>query len=157
MKKSELLHGQEQIEVLIPIPPHKNIKAEKIELDIVYEDELLAIINKPSGMVVHPAPGHYSGTLVNALMYHYQDLPDADDNLRPGIVHRLDKDTSGLIIIAKTPRTKSLLKKLFQRHEIEKIYLAFSMGNWKNPEGTINTNYGRNPNNRKKNGCLEKR
>ncbi|MBS3741706.1 MAG: RluA family pseudouridine synthase [Candidatus Cloacimonetes bacterium] len=156
IKKSELLHGNEHIEILIPVPPHKNITPEKIELDIVYEDRYLAIINKPAGMVVHPAPGHYSGTLVNALLYHYQNLPGSDDNLRPGIVHRLDKDTSGLIIIAKTPRAKSLLKQLFQRHEVEKIYLTFSLGWWNDSKGTINTNYGRNPNNRKKMSVLKK-
>lgn len=155
IKKSEQLHGNEHIEILIPVPPHKNIQPEKIKLDIVYEDEYLAIVNKSAGMVVHPAPGHYSGTLVNALLYHYKNLPDEGDNLRPGIVHRLDKDTTGLLIVAKTPRALSLLKQMFQKREIEKVYLTLSMGKWDKLEDTISTRYGRNPNHRKKMAVLK--
>lgn len=152
IKKSECIHGGETIEIQIPLSPQKNIKAEKIALDIIYEDKYLAIINKPSGMVVHPAPGNYTGTLVNGLLYHYDNLPNPSEkiNIRPGIVHRLDKDTSGLLIIAKTERALSLLTDMFKNREIDKIYLALTMNNFTTKEDTIKTFYGRNLHNRQK-------
>ncbi|MCK4359227.1 MAG: RluA family pseudouridine synthase [Candidatus Cloacimonetes bacterium] len=163
-KKSEILKGNEKIVVKIPIPEEKNIIPENIDLDIVYEDKDIAIINKPAGMVVHPAPGHYKGTLVNALIYHFSKLSNMNTSgecnvetgfitppkLRPGIVHRLDKNTSGLMIIAKNDYVHSLLKKMFENHKIQKIYLALTMGTLTEKESTIKTFYGRNPKNRQK-------
>lgn len=155
VKKSEQVHKDQLIHVKIPPPTKKDILPENIELSFVYEDEHLAIIDKPAGMVVHPAPGHYHGTLVNAIMYHMKHLSSPDDPLRPGIVHRLDKDTSGLIIVAKNDFVHVKLKELFANHEIQKIYIAFTMGNLTSPEGTISTLYGRNPLNSRKMAVLE--
>lgn len=163
-KRSEILNGNEEIIVKIPLPEEKNIVPEDIDLDIAYEDNDIAIINKPAGMVVHPAPGHYKGTLVNALIYHFGKLsnmntPEGYNNeahlitpikFRPGIVHRLDKDTSGLMIIAKNDYVHSLLKKLFENHKIQKVYIALTMGTLPEQEGTIKTFYGRNPKNKQK-------
>ena len=163
-KKSEILKGNEKIIIKIPYPEEKDVVPENIDLDIVYEDKDIAIINKPAGMVVHPAPGHYKGTLVNALIYHFNTLSKMNTSgkcnskkdlitsakLRPGIVHRLDKNTSGLMIIAKNDYIHSLLKKLFENHKIQKVYLAFTMGTLSEKEGTIKTFYGRNPKNRQK-------
>lgn len=163
-KKSEILNGNEEIIVKIPLPEEKNIVPENIDLDIAYEDNDIAIINKPAGMVVHPAPGHYKGTLVNALIYHFGKLSNMNTpggrnsktgfitppKFRPGIVHRLDKDTSGLMIIAKNDYVHSLLKKLFENHKIQKVYLALTMGTLSEKEGTIKTFYGRNPKNKQK-------
>ena len=154
-KKSEHVHTNQLIHVKIPPPTKKDILPENIELSFVYEDEHLAIIDKPPGMVVHPAPGHYHGTLVNALMYHLKQLSCSDDPLRPGIVHRLDKDTSGLIIVAKNDLVHVKLKELFAKHSIQKIYIAFTMGNLTNPEGTLRTFYGRNPLDSRKMAVLE--
>jgi 23S rRNA pseudouridine1911/1915/1917 synthase len=149
-KKSEILNGQEIIRIKIPIQEERKITPEKIDLDIVYQDRDIAIINKPAGMVVHPAPGHYKGTLVNALIYHFGKLSEENNPFRPGIVHRLDKDTSGLMIIAKNNYVHSLLKKMFENHKIQKTYLALTMETLSEKEGTIKTFYGRNPKNRQK-------
>ena len=142
VKKSENVHKNQLIHVKIPPPTQKDILPENIELPFVYEDEYLAIIDKPAGMVVHPAPGHYHGTLVNAIMYHLKQLSSPDDPLRPGIVHRLDKDTSGLIIVAKNDLVHTKLKELFLNHQIQKIYIAYTMGNLSASEGTIRTFLG---------------
>ena len=150
VKKSEPLFGNERIKIKIPHPIEKDIVPEKIDLDIIHEDDDIAIINKPPGMVVHPAPGHYSGTLANALIYHFGKLSEKTNPSRPGIVHRLDKDTSGLMIIAKNDYVHSLLKKMFENHEIKKIYLALTMGSLSEKSKTIKTYYGRNPKNRQK-------
>ncbi len=163
-KKSEILSGKEIIRIKIPTPEEKDIIPEKIDLDIVYQDKDIAIINKPAGMVVHPAPGHYHGTLVNALIFHFGKLSEKNNpwecnsethfitppKFRPGIVHRLDKDTSGLIIIAKNDYAHSLLKKMFEEHKIKKTYLALTMGSLSEKTKTIKTFYGRNPKNRQK-------
>jgi len=149
-RKSEILNGNEEIIVKIPLTEEKNIVPEDIDLDIAYEDNDIAIINKPAGMVVHPAPGHYKGTLVNALIYHFKKLSNLNTSFRQGIVHRLDKDTSGLMIIAKNDYVHSLLKKLFENHKIQKVYLALTMGTLSEQEGTIKTFYGRNPKNKQK-------
>lgn len=155
VKKSEILSGNEKIKIKIPYPVEKDIVPEKIALDIVHEDDDLAIINKPAGMVVHPAPGHYTGTLANALVYHFGQLSKMTNPLRPGIVHRLDKDTSGLLIIAKNDYVHSLLKKMFENHKIKKTYLAFTMGNLSEQSKTIKTHFGRNPKNRQKMAVLD--
>ena len=117
-----------------------NIEGEDIPLDIVYEDDYLLIINKPSGMVVHPAPGHYSGTLVNALIYRYNL---GTDNIRPGIVHRLDKDTSGLMLVAKEDKVLDKLSTMISKKEVERKYLAIVDGLIKHDTGEIDAPIGR--------------
>ena len=125
-----------------------NVEAEDIPLAIVYEDEDLLIINKESGMVVHPAPGHYTGTLVNALLYKYKNL--AGDKFRPGIVHRLDKDTSGLMIVAKNEEMLEKISKMISKKEVERKYLAIVDGLIKHDTGEIDAPIGRDRNNRQK-------
>jgi len=125
-----------------------NIEKENIPLDIVYEDEYLMVINKKSGMVVHPAVGNYSHTLVNALMY-YLNI-DAKNNIRPGIVHRLDKDTSGLMLVAKTEEALEKLSLMIKNKEVTRVYLALVWGIIKHEKGTIDAPIGRDINNRQK-------
>ncbi len=125
-----------------------NVDAEDIPIDIIYEDDDLLIINKKSGMVVHPAPGHYTGTLVNALLYKYKNL--AGDKFRPGIVHRLDKDTSGLMIVAKTSEMLEKISKMISKKEVERKYLAIVDGLIKHDTGEIDAPIGRDRNNRQK-------
>ena len=125
-----------------------NVEAEDIPLNIIYEDDDLLIINKESGMVVHPAPGHYTGTLVNALLYRYKNL--AGDKFRPGIVHRLDKDTSGLMIVAKTSEMLEKLSLMISKKEVERKYLAIVDGLIKHDTGEIDAPIGRDRNNRQK-------
>ena len=125
-----------------------NILPEDIPLDIVYEDDDLLIINKKSGMVVHPAPGHYTGTLVNALLYKYKNL--AGDKFRPGIVHRLDKDTSGLMIVAKTSEMLEKISLMISKKEVERKYLAIVDGLIKHDTGEIDAPIGRDRNDRQK-------
>lgn len=124
---------------------------ENIPLDIVYEDEHLLVVNKPRGMVVHPAPGNYSGTLVNALLYHCKDsLSGINGILRPGIVHRIDKDTSGLLIVAKTDVAHIGLAQQIKEHSFTREYNAVIVGHLKEQQGTVNAPIGRNPKDRKK-------
>lgn len=124
---------------------------ENIPLDIVFEDEHLLVVNKPRGMVVHPAPGNYSGTLVNALLYHCKDsLSGINGVLRPGIVHRIDKDTSGLLIVAKTDKAHLGLAEQIKEHSFTREYNAVVVGHLKDSEGTIIAPIGRNPKDRKK-------
>ena len=124
---------------------------ENIPLDIVYEDEHLLVVNKPRGMVVHPAPGNYSGTLVNALLYHCKDsLSGINGILRPGIVHRIDKDTSGLLIVAKTDKAHIGLAQQIKEHSFTREYNAVIVGHLKDLQGTVNAPIGRNPKDRKK-------
>lgn len=124
-----------------------NIVGENIPLDILYEDEYLLVINKKSGMVTHPAPGNYHGTLVNALIYKYNL---SNDNLRPGIVHRLDKDTSGLMVVAKNDKVHELLADMIKRHDIKRTYLALVEGTFNHETGTIDAPIGRDDKNREK-------
>ena len=124
---------------------------ENIPLDIVYEDDDLLVVNKPRGMVVHPAPGNYSGTLVNALLYHCKDsLSGINGILRPGIVHRIDKDTSGLLIVAKNDRAHIGLAEQIKEHSFTREYNAVIVGHLKDDNGTVNAPIGRNPKDRKK-------
>ncbi|MGB5667717.1 MAG: RluA family pseudouridine synthase, partial [Maribacter sp.] len=120
---------------------------EDIPLDIVYEDEVLLVVNKPAGMVVHPGHGNYSGTLINALLFHIKDLP-ANSNNRPGLVHRIDKDTSGLLVIAKTEAAMTHLAKQFFDKTSEREYVALAWGNIEDDSGTITGHIARNPKNR---------
>ncbi|HHV71513.1 MAG TPA: RluA family pseudouridine synthase [Clostridia bacterium] len=139
--------------ITLSIPPAKEytaIKPESIPLDILYEDEDLLVINKPQGMVVHPAHGHYSGTLVNALLYHCSDLSGINGVMRPGIVHRLDKDTSGLMLVAKNDYAHLALAEQIKNREVKRKYLAIVFGNVKEDEFTIDAPIGRHPVDRKK-------
>lgn len=124
-------------------------KAEDIALDIVYEDDDFAVINKPQGMVVHPAPGAYNHTLVNALLFHFDSLSKGSENIRPGIVHRIDKDTSGLLVVAKNDTAHASLAKQIAEHTCFRHYLALLEGVIKEDEGTIDTFIGRSENDRK--------
>lgn len=126
------------------------VKPENIPLDIYYEDEYIMVVNKPSGMVVHPAPGNYSHTLVNALMYHTKQLSDVNGEFRPGIVHRIDKDTSGLLLISKTNEAHRLLAEDFKAHRIKRKYTALVSGIIETNKGKINAPIGRNSKDRKK-------
>lgn len=140
----------DQIKVIVPPPPVNFTQAEAIPLAIIYEDNDLIVINKPRGLVTHPAPGNRNHTLVNALLAHCDHLASLGAPLRPGIVHRLDKDTSGLIVVAKTdPAYLSLVQQLKER-TMEKSYLALVNGAIKNEQGSIEVNIGRHPVNRKK-------
>lgn len=130
-----------------------NVEAEDIPLNIVYEDDDLLIINKVSGMVVHPAPGHYTGTLVNALLYNYKNL--AGNKFRPGIVHRLDKDTSGLMIVAKNEEMLEKISQMISKKEVERKYLAIVDGLIKHDTGEIDAPIGRDRNNRQKMAVTE--
>lgn len=140
----------DSILVILPEPEVLDIAAENIPIDIVYEDDDLAVINKPQGMVVHPAPGHYSGTLVNALMYHLKNLSSINGVMRPGIVHRLDMNTSGLMLVAKNDKSHNFLAKCLKEHSINRIYYSLVEGNIKNDSGTIDAPLGRSEKDRKK-------
>jgi 23S rRNA pseudouridine1911/1915/1917 synthase len=140
----------DQITVQVPIPVPLDAVAEPIPLDIIFEDEYLLALNKPTGIVVHPAPGHYTGTLVNALLYHCKDLSGIGGVERPGIVHRLDKDTSGLVLVAKTELAHKNLAAQFKKREIHKEYLAIVKGNVKKDTGLVNASIGRHKIHRKK-------
>ncbi|MCG8474957.1 MAG: RluA family pseudouridine synthase [Cytophagales bacterium] len=133
------------VTVSMPEPkPNREVAAEDIPLNIVFEDEHLLVVNKPAGMVVHPAHGNWNGTLVNALTYHFNNLPTMENNEgRPGLVHRIDKDTSGLLVIAKTETAMNSLAKQFFDHSIERTYYALAWGDFKEDEGTIDVNLGR--------------
>lgn len=139
------------IEVTIPDPVELDAKPEDIPLDIVYEDESLLVVNKPKGMVVHPAPGNYSGTMVNALMYHCKGrLSGINGVIRPGIVHRIDKNTSGLLIVAKTDTAHNFLAEQIKEHSFTREYELVADGRFRETEGTVNAPIGRNPDDRKK-------
>lgn len=141
----------EEIQLFIPEPESVLIEPENIPLDIVYEDADVILVNKPKDMVVHPAPGHYSGTLVNALMYHCREnLSGINGKLRPGIVHRIDKDTTGLIIACKNDRAHNSLAEQLKVHSITRKYNALVYNRFKEEEGTVSAPIGRHPIDRKK-------
>ena len=153
-KKHTLSEGDE-VSVNIPEAVECEIKAENIPIDIIYEDEDIAVINKHSGMVVHPAPGNYSGTLVNALLYHMKDsLSGIGGVMRPGIVHRIDKDTSGLLVIAKNDFSHAALSSELEHHGIVREYHMLAKGGFKNGSGTLSYPIGRHPVDRKKMAVL---
>ena len=133
-----------------PPPVPTTIEPEAISLTIVHEDRWLVVIDKPAGLVVHPAPGHEAGTLVNALLAHVRDLRGIGGELRPGIVHRIDKDTSGLLVVAKDDGTMAALAAAFKAHTVERVYDALVAGKPPGPGGRIDTMYGRDPKARKK-------
>lgn len=149
-KKYKLSVG-DIIKIDIPEPAPYEARAEDIPLDIIYEDDDLLVVNKQKGMVVHPAPGNYEGTLVNALLFHCKDsLSGINGVMRPGIVHRIDKDTSGLLIVAKNDFSHTLLAEQIKEHSFTREYEAVVFGNIKEENGTVNAPIGRNPNDRKK-------
>lgn len=148
---------ESDIEIEIPKEEATEILPENIPIQILYEDEFLAVVNKPRGMVTHPSKGRYSGTLVNALLYKFpNNLSNYNGDDRPGIVHRLDKDTSGGLIIAKDNNTHRALSKLFKEHEVVREYIAIVHGNIKTDEGRLEYSIGRNPKDRKKMAVTDK-
>ncbi|MCG8374563.1 MAG: RluA family pseudouridine synthase [Balneolales bacterium] len=145
----KMLPGDE-IYIELPLPPPPEAKAEELDLDIVFEDDDLIVVNKAPGMVVHPAYGNWTGTLVNGLMHHVEDLAgEEEDNLRPGIVHRLDKDTSGLLVVAKNDETLASLSALFAEKDIERTYWAIVWGTPHEQQGTVEGDIGRSKHDRK--------
>ena len=151
LKPSSKLKEGQTIEIQIPEPAELSIEPEDIPLDIIYEDDSLLIVNKPKGMVVHPAPGHYSGTLVNALLYHCRDsLSGINGVLRPGIVHRIDKDTTGSLIVCKNDEAHRSLAEQLSVHSIKRQYRAIVHGTLKERKFTIDKNITRDVKDRKK-------
>lgn len=143
------------IEITLPECRESEAAPEDIPLDIVYEDEYIIVINKPKGMVVHPAPGNYTGTLVNALLYHCKDsLSGIGGVMRPGIVHRIDKDTSGLLVVAKCDEAHLFLSEEMKHHGIVREYRALVVGGFKEDSGTVNYPIGRHPVDRKKQAVI---
>lgn len=149
--KKQLLRAGEQVVFLLPEPVELEVRPEAIPLDIVYEDSWLLVVNKPKGMVVHPAPGNYTGTLVNALLHHCKgSLSGINGVIRPGIVHRIDKDTSGLLIVAKNDLAHTVLASQLKDHTLARTYEAIVVGQLKEDTGTIDAPIGRHPTDRKK-------
>jgi 23S rRNA pseudouridine1911/1915/1917 synthase len=153
VKKRTIVSENDEIEIFFLATPGLSLEPENIPLDILFEDEDLLVINKPPGMVVHPAPGHWTSTFVHALLFHCKDLAPSSDTLRPGIVHRLDKDTSGLLLAAKTQKAHQNLIAQFHNREIEKEYLALAIG--KTPSITLTAPIARHPVKRKEMCVLE--
>lgn len=151
LKKNYKMTGCETLEVHLPDPEPIDAVPQNIPLDIAYEDEDLLVINKPKGMVVHPAPGNPDGTVVNAVLYHCgESLSGIGGAFRPGIVHRIDKDTSGLLIIAKNDRAHLYLSEQLKDHTLARTYEAVVIGGLKEDKGTVNAPIGRSPKDRKK-------
>ena len=150
VKSNYKLRQSDEITVIMPEPIELDVKPEKIDLNIVYEDKDIIVLNKPQGVVVHPAPGNYTGTLVNGLLYHCKDLSGINGVIRPGIVHRIDKDTSGILVIAKNDESHNILAEQFKEHSIKREYYALVEGKFSNLEGTIDKPIGRNKKDRLK-------
>lgn len=145
------------VELTVPEPEMLSLEPENIPLDIVFEDEDVLVVDKPKGMVVHPAPGHYSGTLVHALLYHCGDqLSGINGVIRPGIVHRIDRLTSGLLMVAKNDAAHQSLSAQIQAHTFTREYQALAMGRFREPRGTVSAPIGRHPVDRKKMCVTEK-
>lgn len=140
----------DKVEVLIPAPRESKAEPEDIPLDILFEDEDVLVVNKPQGMVVHPAPGAWTGTLVNALLFHCRSLSGINGVLRPGIVHRIDKDTSGILVVAKNDNAHQNLAAQLKEHSMERKYLALVQGVVSEPSGTVDAPIGRDPVDRKR-------
>jgi 23S rRNA pseudouridine1911/1915/1917 synthase len=151
VKSNYKVRPLDQIKVLFEYPPTENLLLpENIDLNIVFEDDDIVVVNKPAGMVVHPGHGNQTGTLINGLIYHFDNLPNNSSN-RPGLVHRIDKDTSGLLVVAKNDNAMTKLSKQFANKTSKREYVALVWGNLKEEEGTINQIIGRNPKNRLQN------
>ncbi len=148
VKQNYKVKAGDEVKVMFEHPPYEFLLTpEDIPLDIVYEDDTLLVVNKPAGMVVHPGHGNYSGTLINALVHHFENLPK-NSSERPGLVHRIDKDTSGLLVIAKTEAAMSHLAQQFFEKSSEREYVALVWGNVEDDAGTVEGHIGRNPKNR---------
>ena len=151
VKANYRLSAGQQVSVQVREPEEVNIEPQEMPLDILYEDGDVCIVNKPKGMVVHPAAGHYRDTLVNGIMYHCQDsLSGINGSLRPGIVHRIDKDTTGALIICKNDKAHSCIAEQLKEHSITRRYRAIIIGNLSEDEGTVDAPIGRHPTQRKK-------
>jgi 23S rRNA pseudouridine1911/1915/1917 synthase len=151
IKPSSKVTAGDRIDISVPEPVSVNIEPENIPLDIVYEDDDFIIVNKPKGMVVHPAPGHYSGTLVNGLMYHFEDnLSTINGEFRPGIVHRIDMDTTGLLVVCKNDKAHKSISEQLSVHSITRKYYAIVYNHFSQEEGTVAAPIGRHPVDRKK-------
>ncbi len=156
-KASYPVHAEDLVSVTIPDAVETTIEPENIPLDILYEDDDVLIVNKPKGMVVHPSAGHYSGTLVNAIMYHCKDsLSGINGQIRPGIVHRIDMDTTGSLIVCKNDESHVNIAEQIKEHTVNRIYVGIVCGNITEDEGTIEGAIGRNPVDRKKMAINEK-
>ena len=157
LKKNDKLTEGDELEVILPDVQEVAIEPEDIPLDVVYEDSDVIVVNKPKGLVVHPAAGHWSGTLVNALMHHCKDsLSGINGELRPGIVHRIDMDTSGLLIVAKNDFAHQSLAEQLKDHSLARTYECIVIGGIKEDSGTIDAPIGRHPVDRKKMAVTEK-
>ena len=157
VKANYRVKADDRVRVIITESVEPDIPAQDIPLDILYEDQDILIVNKPKNMVVHPAPGHYEGTLVNAVMYHCKgELSGINGVLRPGIVHRIDKDTTGSIIVCKNDEAHNAVAELLKTHDITRKYRAIVYGNMKDEQGTVDAPIGRHPNDRKKMAVNEK-
>jgi 23S rRNA pseudouridine1911/1915/1917 synthase len=150
VKPGYALRSQDKLQVIriLPASQPTTVKPQALPLDIIYEDTYLLVINKAAGMVVHPAPGHYDDTLVNALLARYPELRDVEGDMRPGIVHRLDRDTSGLLMVAKDVRTQAALVEQMKQHAVVKRYLALVEGDVSLEKGSIEAPIGRDPRHR---------
>lgn len=156
-EKNTKLQSGDALTLTIPAPEDCEVTPENIPLDVIYEDDDLLVVNKPVGMVVHPAPGNQSGTLVNALLYHCGDsLSGVGGVKRPGIVHRIDKDTAGLLVVAKNDAAHVSLSAQLKTHTVSRIYTAICVGNIKEENGTVDLPIGRNPTDRKKMAAFPK-
>ncbi len=147
---SYLVSGRDKISITLPEPSLTDVLPQNIPLDIVFEDDSLAVVNKPAGMVTHPAAGVHEGTLANALVYHFEQLRKVKGHNRPGIVHRLDKGTSGLLLVAKDEKTLQLLQQSLEKREIHREYIALVCGHMTEDAGKIDLPIGRSPNERTK-------
>ncbi|MBS3737520.1 RluA family pseudouridine synthase [Mesohalobacter halotolerans] len=155
VKPNHKVKGGDEVKVLMSYPPYENLlEPENIPIDIVYEDDDLLVVNKEAGMVVHPGHGNYSGTLINALVYHFENLPNNSSN-RPGLVHRIDKETSGLLVVAKTEEAMTHLSNQFFHKTSQREYVALVWGDVKDNDGVIEGNIGRHPKNRLQNTVYE--
>ena len=139
-----------KVNIVIPPAPPNSLSPEAIPLNILYEDNDLLVIDKPAGLTVHPAPGHPDHTLVNAILFHFPHLSDFSDSLRPGVVHRLDKDTSGVMLVAKNDMAQADLMNQFKAHSVAKTYLVLVKGHLTPEDGVIEASIGRDPRNRKR-------
>ncbi|MGM0378241.1 MAG: RluA family pseudouridine synthase [Bacillota bacterium] len=147
-RKKDKVKENDKVLIKVPVSKESNIQAQDIDLDFVYEDKDIIIVNKKPGMVVHPAPGNWEGTLVNALLYHTDKLSSINGVKRPGIVHRIDKDTSGLLMVAKNNKAHNFLAKQLREHTTERRYYAIVHGTIRQKEGKIDAPIGRNKKNR---------
>lgn len=154
-RKSETVDERWCVEVVVPAAAPVDLVAQDLPLRIVYQDAELAVVDKEAGMVVHPAPGHRDGTLVNALLHHLTDLSGVGGRLRPGIVHRLDRDTSGLLVVAKTDRAHHALSDALRARKIKRLYLAAAWGHLSEPSLTVDRPLARDPRDRKRMAVVE--